>query len=479
MTELLLLFPLAACLVLFFVKSKFLNVFFLNLYALLHISVTACYFFKPEVANILPGLKYFSVDGLNLIFLAVLSVVFAASTVYNNGYIANKNFDAKTSTKYISAILLFVFSMSGAILSSNLAVAWVFVEATTLASGYLIYFKKTKHSLEAAWKYIFICSIGIALAFVGIILLSTAAGDYNSLEYVDLYNNARFFSPFWLKIAFVFILFGIGTKTGLAPMHFWLPDAHAQAPSPVSALLSASLLNCAYLIIVRVYKVLILAGCAEQAKIMLLLTGFLSVFVAAVFLYSSKNYKRMLAYSSIENMGILAIGTAMGGFAMYAAILHMIGHSLVKASFFLTSGNILTMFRSKKVKSACGVMRVESRTAWLFTACCFAIVATPPSLLFISEFLLLKQMFIDKQYVLAILLLILLTIVIFGITTTVFKIVFSEGQKSGLETAVANKSKIRPCMIVPQVVLLLIVFVLGLFIPERLNDLINIGVGGL
>ena len=478
MINLILIFPIIACLILLIIKSKTLNTICLNLYAILHTLVSACYLFKLDIVNCMPTIKYFALDSLNLIFLGVLSIVFLASTIYNNGYLKNKNFDVLTHRNYITIILLFVLSMSGAILSSNLAIAWIFIEATTLASGYLIYFKRTKHSLEAAWKYIFMCSIGIALAFVGIILLSIGTGTLNSLQYTDLYNNAKLIHPFWLKLSFIFILFGMGTKMGLAPVHFWLPDAHAQAPSAISALLSASLLNCAYLIILKVYKIQILAGFSDIAKLMLLLMGFLSIFIAAIFLYNSRNYKRMLAYSSIENMGILAIATAVGGLGMYAGILHLIGHSFSKAAFFLTSGNILTMFRSKKVKSVIGVLKIENKTAWLFVACCLAIIATPPSLLFMSEFLLLKQMFINKQFILAILLLLLLTIIIFGITQTVFKMVFSDGQSEKLEIAKQNKSKVRFSMLISQIILLAIVFLLGIYIPDILNNLIKISIGG-
>ena len=206
--------------------------------------------------------KFFAVDDTNKIFLMVMSIVFLAVAVYNNGYLKNDSSLTRKLRHYTYMVLFFVFSMTGAILSSNLGAAWVFIEGTTLASAYLIYFHKTKHSIEAAWKYVFICSIGIALAFVGIILLTIATGNLNSLFYNQLYDNAALFNQFWLKLSFVFILFGIGTKMGLAPVHFWLPDAHAEAPSPISALLSATLLNSAFLMIVNVFRVMVLAGCA-------------------------------------------------------------------------------------------------------------------------------------------------------------------------------------------------------------------------
>ena len=368
--------------------------------------------------------------------------------------------------------------MTGTILSSNLGMAWIFVEATTLSSAYLIYFNKTKHSIEAAWKYVFICSIGIALAFVGIIFLNIAQGDINTLDFAQLYKNALLFDPFWLKLSFVFMLFGFGTKMGLAPVHFWLPDAHSEAPSPISALLSATLLNSAFLVIVRVFKVLDIAQCDSWARTMLLITGFVSLFVTAVFVYHIKNYKRMLAYSSIENMGILAIGTALGGAALYAVILHLIGHSLAKASFFLTSGNVLELFNTKRIKSVRGLMEADKKTGWLWIFSFLAICAFPTSVLFISEFIMIKTMIIEKHYLLCALFVILLTIVLWGIGRVVIKTTFDKLSEDKVQSVQENKKKLCACMFIPQAIMLIIVFVLGVYIPPFLNSIINCATAG-
>ena len=266
--------------------------------------------------------KFFALDSLNLLFMIVLVIVTGAVMIYQG----------KQNWKYYTIFTLFFLSMTGAILSSHLGLTWVFVEATTLTSAYLIMQHKTQNSLEATWKYVFLCSIGISLAFVGIILLLIGCDGVNSLAYSDLYSHATAINPFWLKLSFIFILIGFGTKVGLAPVHSWLPDAHAEAPSPVSAMLSATLLNSAFLVILRYYKLMELAGVQDTAKVLLLTMGFLSIFVTAVYVYKIANYKRMLAYSSIENMGIIAIGTALGGVAVFAAALHC---SLFNKSIFL------------------------------------------------------------------------------------------------------------------------------------------------
>ena len=456
MISLILIFPIIACLILFLIKNRALNNLMINLYAFIHIICSICLCIEYNPFDIKQNL--FAADELNKIFLIVLSTLYLAVAIYNNGYMKDDKSLTRKLRHYSYAVLLFVLSMTGAILSSNLGITWIFIEATTLASAYLIYFHKTKHSIEAAWKYVFICSIGIALAFVGIILLTIATGNLNSLFYNDLYSNAQIFDIFWLKLSFVFILFGIGTKMGLAPVHFWLPDAHAQSPSPISALLSATLLNSAFLMILKVFKVIIIAGCDNYARIILFTMGFLSLFVAAVFVYHINNYKRMLAYSSIENMGILAIGAALGGAGMFAATIHMIGHSFIKASFFMTSGNILKIYKTKKIKSVTGLLEKDNKTGWLWILSCLGIVAFPPSILFISEYLIVKTMLQEGHYWMCTGFLLLLTIVIYGLSKAVFTMSVNSGKNQ-------ERVKLSWTMYAPQIVLLIIAFVMGIYLP--------------
>lgn len=471
MINLILLFPLLACLILFIFKKGFLNNLMINIYAILHFIASAGFLFGKDLIPAWKSCSFFAVNNRNIVFLVVMSIVFLGMAIYNNGYMKNDEADSRKVRHYTYMVLLFVLSMTGAILSTNLGAAWVFIEGTTLASAYLIYFHKTKHSIEAAWKYVFICSIGIALAFVGIILLTIATGNLNSLYYEDLYNNAQLFNPFWLKLSFVFILFGIGTKMGLAPVHFWLPDAHAQAPSPISALLSATLLNSAFLMILNVFGIMTAAGVDGYARLMMLTMGFLSIFVTAVFVYHINNYKRMLAYSSIENMGILIIGAALGGVAAAAAIIHLIGHSLIKASFFLTSGNILEIYGTKKIKSVTGLLKTDKKTGWLWILSFLGIAAFPPSVLFISEFIIVKTMFAEGKFFLCALFLILLTIVLFGLAKAVIRMSFSPAVEE------VKSMKLGWTMYVPQIVMLLLALVLGIYMPEYIIGLVMGTVG--
>ncbi len=477
MMGLILIFPIVLGVLMLLIRRPLFSKFLLNIYALTHFIVSSyLVFFNDKAAQ---G-SYFALDNVNKIFLIVLSFVFLMATIYNNGYSRHLNVSNKKLNHYFIMIMAFVWAMSGAILSTDLGIAWVLVEGTTLTSAYLIYFNRTKSSIEAAWKYVFICSIGIALAFIGIIFLNISSDNLNTLNFSELLQNAKEggFNHFWLKLSFIFILFGFGTKMGLAPAHFWLPDAHSESPSPVSALLSATLLNSAYLVILRVFNILSAAGNSTYGRIMLIVMGFLSLFVTAVFLYHIKNYKRMLAYSSIENMGILSIGTALLGMAHYAVILHLIGHSLAKASFFLTSGNVLELYETKRIKHIAGLMNADKKTGWLWILSLLGICAFPTSVLFISEFLIIKTMLTDGHYLMCAAFVILLTVILYGMAHVVLKMTFGKAGGEKLETVNKNKSKITPSMYIPQVIMLTVVFILGIYIPPFLNNVIKAALQG-
>lgn len=470
MIETIIIFPLIVSLIILLIKSKKLNNIVLIGYAIVLLYNSVMLYLNSELLSHNFFGNYFKADSLNILFLLVMAIIYTGVAVYNQEFLKQRDITNGQHTYYSLGILLFVFSMSGAILSTNLALSWVFIEATTLASAYLIYFNKTKHALEATWKYVFICSIGIALAFVGIILLSIATGKINSLFFDDLYLNADKISTFWLKLSFVFILIGFGTKMGLAPVHAWLPDAHSEAPSPISALLSATLLNSAFMIILRVFKLMELTNIDHYARILLISMGFLSLFITAVFVFNINNYKRMLAYSSIENMGIMAIGIAVGGVGVYAAMLHLVAHSLIKSAFFLTSGNILRIFNSKKISEISGIIKEDKLTGWLWIACFVGIIGLPPSPIFISEFLLLKSMFVKNQYELIIIFMALLTIIMYGITKSVIKMSFGDLKISKRDLLL---SKISFGMYAPQAVFLTISLVLGIYIPPFINQLLK------
>jgi len=359
--------------------------------------VAACWARRPASAP----RDWLALDAPGLLFLTVTSGLFLVAAAYAVSYLAREVhaprpdfeegalFDNGPEAIFTGCLLLFLATMTLVTVSQHLGVLWVAVEATTLASAPLIYFHRHHRSLEATWKYLLVCSVGIALALLGTFLLAVAAARPGegeaSMVLARMTEGAATFNLPWLKIAFVFILVGYGTKMGLAPLHTWLPDAHAEAPSVASALLSGALLNCAFLAVLRVHTVLVAAGIAEFSAELLRLLGLVSMAVAAVFILGQTDYKRMLAYSSVEHMGILALGVGLGAAGTLGSLLHAVNHSVVKGMLFMLAGNVLAAYHSKSTAEVRGVSRVLPATGALWLAGLLAITGSPPFGPFVSE----------------------------------------------------------------------------------------------
>lgn len=338
---------------------------------------------------------------LNSVFALLTSALFMLVVVHLQGWWPQEEAEHQmhaTAKPLLSegataaCLLGFLASMSTVIWAANLGLMWVAVEATTLATAPLISFKRTARSLEAMWKYLLICSVGIGLALLGTVLLSVSAHAVTEgLGFAELSSGSEFFHRGWFKVAFLLALAGFGTKMGLAPFHTWLPDAHSEAPAPVSALLSGTLLNGAFLGIVRFTDLAPrdLHGFCQRP---LLALGLTSLVFAAVFVIRQHDCKRMLAYSSVEHMGLLAIMLALtldgGYFSRNWLLLHAVGHSLIKVALFLLAGNILLGYGSRQVDRISGLPAKMPLTAvgWLLGL--LMICGVPPSPLFLTEFML-------------------------------------------------------------------------------------------
>ena len=290
---------------------------------------------------------------------------------------------------------LFVFTMLLAVSTDDLGLMWVAVEGTTLASVFLVNFHRTRASLEAAYKYLLICSVGIALAFIGTVLVYFAdvqqfGTEAHALRWTTLLRWAPQLPPRVVELAFVFLLVGYGTKAGLAPMHTWLPDAHSEAPAPISALMSGVLLSVGIYAIVRFKAVVDLAaGPAFSARLLVLL-GLASLTVAAAFLWSPTNLKRMLAYSSVEHLGLVALGLGFGGaWGIAGALLHIANHALAKSTLFLLSGRIREAFGTVELAPLRGLITALPVTGRGFALALLALLGLPPFGLFVSELMIL------------------------------------------------------------------------------------------
>lgn len=393
------------------------------------------------------------IDDLGLFMFLILSVLYCAVAFYRLGY--KDEHSVKDYRVHSVFLMIFVMAMDAATIAKDLGVIWIFIEATTIASAMLVNYYNRKSSLEAAWKYLFICSVGIALAFAGILLL-VISQPQNPTLLVNRIDVAAI-SPFWLKISFVFILIGFGTKMGLAPLHFWLPDAHSEAPAPISALLSGALLNVALIPILRVDRLMRNSGLGEVAKELYLLMGFLSVFIAAVFVLKTKDFKRILAYSSIENMGLIMIAFGIGSFAHQAAYLHILGHSLVKAAFFLTAGNALFIYEDKNYENLGSLLKINRGSAWLWLISSMMIIGLPPSPLFTSKFFIATALLKEGAYLQFGLLMLLLTVVSWSIVNVGLKICLGDSER---------KQSLNALLYLSPTALLVLASVIGVFLPS-------------
>ncbi|TSD05606.1 MAG: hydrogenase-4 component F [Parcubacteria group bacterium Greene0714_7] len=300
--------------------------------------------------------------------------------------------------RYFFFVGLFVCSMLLTIVSNNLGFMWIALEATTLTTTLLVAFYAHKGSLEAAWKYLILCSTGISLGLIGLFLTYYAASSsgllhgLSAISWTNLLTVAPSLPPHLMQIAFVFILIGYGTKVGLVPMHAWLPDAHSRAPSPISGMLSGILLNAALFGILR-FRVLVDGSLAssEWTSELFLVFGVLSCIIPAAFILIQADYKRLLAYSSIEHMGLIVFSAGLGTVGAVASVIHIVGHALLKSALFFSAGNILLRFKSTKFDRIGQVMRTLPYTGALFLTLILMLLAIPPSPLFGSELLLISQ----------------------------------------------------------------------------------------
>ena len=354
---------------------------------------------------------------------------------------------------------------------------WVAIEATTLSSAFLVGTYKQKTSLEAAWKYIIICSVGVAFGLYGTLLTfananGVLADPSQAIFWSTVNQQATGLNPMLMYIAFAFVLIGFGTKCGLFPMHTWLSDAHSEAPSPVSAILSAVLLNCAMLVVLRYYTLVSKAVGAEFPQTLMLIFGLLSVLVAALFIIVQFDIKRLLAYSSIENMGLISFAFGLGGpIGVFAGLLHTINHSLAKTLLFCASGNILLKYKTRDMNQVRGLWRVAPVSAVLFAGGALALGGIPPFNVFVSEFSVVVAGITAGKTWLVILCLILLTIVLAGLALMLLKTVLGK-QPDNVEAGEVSKVSLAAMAI-----LLLLMFVMGIHIAEPILQLLKSAVG--
>ncbi|MDO8488956.1 MAG: proton-conducting transporter membrane subunit [Candidatus Omnitrophota bacterium] len=399
--------------------------------------------------NTIAFFNFIYMDTLSVFFIFVISIVSFVVALYSLGYI-KKDVDQGIISErrgriYYLLFNLFCCSMLLVPAVNNLGILWVAIEMTTLISAFLVGFYNTKKSVEAAWKYIIICSVGIIFALLGTILFSYAfsiSGLEKSLNWSAMVPVAHILDKNILKIAFIFILVGYGTKAGLAPMHTWLPDAHSQAIAPISALLSGVLLKTAIYAILR-FGIIVIHGVGfGYFSNLMILFGAISLVISSGFILVQKDLKRLLAYSSIEHIGIIAIGFGIGApLAIAGALLHVFNHAITKSLMFFGAGNIVSAYKKHNMNAIRGVIKAMPFTGVMVLLGVFAITGFPPFSLFISEFMILIGAFTNGSYLIASLLLASLAIIFGAFIYHFGKILFGNLPKEMILTKEPLSSK--------------------------------------
>ena len=467
------LLPLMGALIAWLIPDNRRRSFVLPVFALAHLVMTVVLLVHTPPPS--PD-GWIYLDPLGKVALLSNSILFTVCAAYAVGYL---NYRRKRPNRVLCMALLVCLSATTLVtISQHLGLLWIALEATTLTMAPLIYFNHNARSIEATWKYLLICSVGIAIALLGLFFLaySTIVAKQDvTLLLGSLISDASRLHPGWRHAALIFLLVGFGSKMGLAPLHTWKPDAYGEAPGLVGALLAGGLVNCALLALLRVYQIAIASSEGPLFQEVLLGMGLISMAFAAVFMARQSDFKRMLAYSSVEHVGIIAVALGLGKGALFGALLHMINNALTKGVLFLSSGNIHRAYNSKSTQFVRGALR---RTPWsgaLFLAAFLAITGSPPFGPFVSEFLIVSSAFVEGSYWSGGLFLLFLAMIFIGMASTVLPVVMGKMPKD------MEKTPYRDTVhtVLPPLFLMAVILLLGLWIPMPLQTLLHDAAGQL
>ena len=400
--------------------------------------------------------------------LGLVSVLFFGCAVYAHGYLRFRT--GRPNRVFVTCVMALTGSLTVAIFARHIGLMWVAVEMSALTAAPLIYFNHNARSIEATWKYLMVGSVGVAVALLGTFFLAYAAvhagGGPPSLAFDDLARAAPTFSKSWLKASFVLLLVGYGTKMGLAPMHTWKPDAYGEAPGLAGALFAGGMTSVAFLAILRALHISYAAGLGGFATRLLLVLGLLSMAVAGAFMVGQNDFKRMLAYSSVEHMGILAIGVGISGLGAFGAMLHLLCNGLAKGVLFLSAANLHRAYGGKTTDEVTGALRGAPFSGTMFLLGFFAITGAPPFGPFLSELTIARAAFGSGHGGTGALYLLFLMVVFLGMGATVLKVTLGDG--AGPTTTWRDRAMTS----LPILGFMGLVLALGVYIPVGLEDVL-------
>ena len=436
--------------------------------ALVHVAVVATFWIRP-VSPALGG--WLAVDSLGLVVLTLVSVLFLVVAVYAVGFLQTET--PRGGPVFVSCLLVFLAAATLVAISHHLALVWVGMETTTLALAPLVYHRHDRRSLEAVWKYLVLSSVGIALALFGTFFLAAAQTRGRPLILEDLVAGSGSLQPALLRAAFIFLLVGYGTKMGLAPLHAWKPDTYGEAPSLVGGLMAGALTSCAFLGVARITQVTVAAGYDAFVQPILLGFGLISLVVAAAFMIGQTDLKRLLAYSSVEHMGLLVLGLGLGGVGRYGTVLHLLNNGLTKGIMFLAVGNIVLATGSATSDAARGILRRLPVSGVLLLLGLFAVTGSPPFGLFLSEFTILNAAIGQGHPWVAMAMIGLLALIFVGMAAVVLEVIYRPPETE------APAVRENLLLVVGPIALLVAVLVLGMYIPPPLQRVLTEAARGL
>jgi len=417
--------------------------------------------------------EYFFSDRLGLVFYLILILVSLLSAIHYVKFVEDRNVKIKDVALHNAGTIFFTGAIIGVLFTSHFGILWAFMEATTLGASVLIYHNRNQDALEATWKYLYVCSIGIAIAFAGVLFLGFAAQQAGHIDFsfAAIKSEANELNTVWLKACFLLVVTGFSVKMGLVPLFNVDIDAKDASPSQVGASLSSVLMNAGFIAIYRFYEAFSGTTILPWMNKLLLITGLLSLFFAAVYILRVKNVKRMFAYSSMEHASLVMIAFSCGGLGYFAAILHLVMHSLVKSSLFFQVSQMHRIFSSKLDEKIGSYLRVNPLGGLVMLLGFLSIIAMPPSGMLVSELYMFQALVAKNYWWVALLVLLLVLIIIYGLAVKMLGIIFLKKN-----TASINMKGATPYESIMQLTLILIVFYIGLFRPSFIVDTILLAI---
>ena len=445
--------------------ERFTNVIATLFFAVQVVGISLVVYFNKIDAVML---TIFRADSMALLFHALMTVVLGFSLLHSSSYLKAENVSTRSYKAYYTLLMLLAVAITCVYYSDNIAMTWVFLEATTICSAGIIYHREFKQSLEATWKYVFVCSTGIAMAYLGILLLSTVA-THGALDYASLKAVIAEGNPLYLKVAFLLMVVGYSCKMEIFPLYTVGVDANYSAPAPASAFISTALVNAGFLSIMRIYTLYASAGeVFVWARHLLILIGVLSLAVGAMFLRRANNYKRFLSYSTVENMGIVAIGLGIGGVALWAAVFHVVCHTFVKSSMFYHVGIMRHVYDSYSINRIGNYININRIGAIGFVVGTLVLLAFPPSPLFISEVSIFSAIVVEGQWWLLVVMLVLMCVVLYSIWSRSLRLNYHSNQDE------LHLSEVNRRLSYSAAVLLIVAIAIGIWMPESLKSAIDV-----